>query len=122
MANYENDKTRMELAKESINQFVSELPEQAQITLQVYGHKGSGSEEDKEMSCDSVETLYSLDDYNEAEFQDALDEFEPAGWTPLAKAIEEVTDEFEEFDGEESTNIIYVVSDGEETCGGDPVE
>src|SRR5699024_1399025 len=62
------------------------------------------------------------DDYNEAEFQDVLDEFEPAGWTPLAKAIEEVTDEFEEFDGEESTNIIYIVSDGEETCGGDPVE
>lgn len=122
MANYENDKTRMELAKESINEFVAELPEQAQVTLQVYGHEGSGSEEDKEMSCDSVETLYSLDKYEEEEFQDALNKFEPAGWTPLAKAIEEVTDDFDDFDGEDSTNIIYVVSDGEETCGGDPVQ
>lgn len=122
MANYENEKTRMELAKESINEFVSELPEQAQVTLQVYGHEGSGSEADKEMSCESVETLYSLDKYEGEEFQDALNKFEPAGWTPLAKAIEEVTDDFDEFDGEDSTNIIYVVSDGEETCGGDPVQ
>jgi Ca-activated chloride channel family protein len=122
MANYENDKTRMELAKESINQFVANLPEEAQVTLQVYGHKGSGSEEDKAMSCDSVETLYSLDKYQEDEFQSALDQFEPAGWTPIAKAIEEVTGEFEAFDGKQSTNIIYVVSDGEETCGGDPVK
>lgn len=106
-------------AREAINEFVSELPEQAQVTLQVYGHEGSGSEEDKEMSCDSVETLYSFDKYEEGEFQDALNKFEPAGWTPLAKAIEDVT---EEFDGEDSTNVIYVVSDGEETCGGDPVE
>src|SRR5699024_6871937 len=122
MANYENEKTRMELAKESIENFVSGLPEQAQVTLQVYGHEGDGTIEAKEKSCSSVETVYDLDQYDQADFNKALDPIEPAGWTPLAKAIEDITEEFKEFDGENHTNIIYVVSDGEETCDGDPVD
>src|SRR5699024_10796967 len=40
----------------------------------------------------------------------------------LADALEEADEALEEFDAEENTNLIYVVSDGIETCGGEPVE
>lgn len=112
----------MALAKESINQFVENLPEQANISLRVYGHVGTGSDADKEKSCSKVEEVYPLSTYDSDQFSDALNQFEPAGWTPMAKAIEQVEEDFQEYDGKNNTNIVYVVSDGVETCGGSPVK
>ncbi|WP_145524170.1 VWA domain-containing protein [Virgibacillus sp. SK37] len=121
MGNYENDRTRMDLAKEAIQQFVQDLPEKANISLYVYGHEGTGSDADKKKSCSTVEEVYPLSTYNNGEFTEALNQFEPAGWTPMAKAIELVTERFQKYDGKENTNVIYVVSDGVETCEGDPI-
>ncbi|WP_370512172.1 VWA domain-containing protein, partial [Brevibacillus sp. LEMMJ03] len=48
--------------------------------------------------------------------------FKPAGWTPIALALEQAQKDLQSYKGEQNTNIIYLVSDGIETCGGDPVE
>lgn len=122
MGNYEDNKTRMQLAKESINQFVESLPEQANISLRVYGHVGTGSDADKEKSCSNIEEVYPLGKYDSGKFSEALNQFDPAGWTPMAGAIEQVEKDFKEYDGKNNTNIVYIVSDGIETCDGDPVE
>lgn len=122
MGALENGKTRMELAKEAINQFVDSLPEKAKVSLTVYGHKGTGDEADKEVSCSTVEQVYSLSAYDSKEFTNALGEFNPAGWTPMTKAVEQAMVNLESHDGSENTNIIYLVSDGIETCGGNPVQ
>lgn len=117
----EGNQTRMEWAKQSIDDFVSGLPKQANISLQVYGHVGTGSDSDKEKSCTTLEEIYPLSAYVKEDFNKALSQFEPAGWTPMAKAIEQAEKSFSEWDGKENTNIIYIVSDGVETCDGDPV-
>lgn len=122
MGALENGKTRMELAKEAINQFVDSLPEKAKVSLTVYGHKGTGDEADKEVSCSTVEQVYSLSVYDSKEFTNALGKFNPAGWTPMTKAVEQAMVNLESHDGSENTNIIYLVSDGIETCGGNPVQ
>lgn len=122
MANMEGGKTRLKLAKEAIQQFVEELPEQANISLRVYGHIGTGSAADKKKSCATVEEVYPLGKYDSGKFSKALNQFKPAGWTPMANAIQQVEKDFKKYDGKENTNIIYVVSDGVETCGGDPVK
>ncbi|WP_455678341.1 vWA domain-containing protein, partial [Siminovitchia fortis] len=49
----------------------------------------------------------------------ALDRVNPAGWTPIGKAIAETKKDIPEDAG---SAIVYVVSDGIETCGGDPVK
>ena len=117
----EGNQTRMAWAKQSIDDFVSGLPAQANISLQVYGHVGTGSSSDKEKSCKNIEEVYPLSTYVKEDFNKALNQFEPAGWTPMAKAIEEAEKNFSKWDGEENTNVIYIVSDGVETCDGDPV-
>src|SRR5699024_980817 len=122
MANLAGNGTRMDVAKESINNFLSEVPEEANVSLRVYGHKGTGDDSDKEMSCNAIEQVYGFDSYNEGEFQDALNQFQPKGWTPLADALKQSQDALGEFDVENNNNLIYVVSDGIETCDGDPVE
>ncbi|WP_174614145.1 VWA domain-containing protein [Virgibacillus ihumii] len=117
-----NGKTKMELAKEAVNTFASNLPKSANISLTVYGHKGTGSDSDKKLSCNSIEEIYSLDSYKKKSFKKALNSFSPAGWTPLAGVMELAKKNLKNERGKNTENIIYVVSDGVETCGGNPVK
>lgn len=121
MAQKIGGKTKMELAKEAVNQFVASMPEGSNVSLRVYGHKGSNSDSDKKLSCDSTEVVYDLKPYSESEFKSSLGKFQPTGWTPIAKAISETKADFEKAN-KPGQNIIYVVSDGIETCDGDPVK
>lgn len=121
MANYAGGKTRMELAKDAIRNFVSKIPEEANVSLRVYGHVGTGSEADKAASCAEIDEVYKRGSYDQAGFEKALGEFEPAGWTPVAGALESAKESFKGLDNKSNTNLIYLVSDGIETCGGNPV-
>lgn len=113
------NRTKMDAAKEAIQQFVSKLPQNASISLRVYGHKGSNSSKDKALSCSSTEEVYQGVGYQSGKFQTALDQVKPAGWTPIAKALESVK---KDVDPDTTETMVYVVSDGIETCGGDPVK
>lgn len=121
MANYAGSRTRMEIAKEAILQFVQKVPEEANVSLRVYGHEGTGADRDKELSCSTIEQVYGFAPYDEEKFKNALSEFEPAGWTPLAGALSAAKESMASFHTDDHTNLIYVVSDGIETCDGDPV-
>jgi Ca-activated chloride channel homolog len=122
MANQIDGKTMMDIAKESIGEFAEDLPEGANVALRVYGHKGTGSDQDKELSCKSNELIYEMGDYNGEKLNSTLQTVKPAGWTPLAAAIEEAKNDLLSYKGDKNTNIIYLVSDGVETCDGNPVE
>lgn len=115
-------KTKMQIAKEAIETFLEGLPKEANVSLIVYGHEGSGSDADKEQSCTTIEEVYSLNQYKKEEFQQALESFEPAGWTPLGGALTVAQKNLEKQNKEDAVNIIYVVSDGVETCDTNPVE
>nr|WP_224749739.1 VWA domain-containing protein [Polycladospora coralii] len=113
-----NGKTKMEWAKESIEKFVASLPKETQVGLRVYGHKGGNQESQKEASCKSNELIYGMEVLQQDAFKQALAPVQPTGFTPLAAAIESAQADFV---GGESKNVVYIVSDGEETCDGDPV-
>ncbi len=110
--------SKMELAKESLENFAGELPEGANVSLIAFGHKGTGSDSVKKMSCKAVESFYPMEEYDKGKFASALDGFDPKGRTPLAESILLANDQFPK----DAQNCIYVVSDGIETCDGDPVE
>ncbi len=113
---------KMDLAKEALKRFSSGLPEDANVLLRVYGHKGSNDDGDKELSCSSNDVFYELHPYEEALFNKALGQFEPTGWTPLGAAIQSIESDFTGMTGDDVRNTVYIVSDGVETCGGNPVE
>src|SRR5690606_18527517 len=87
-----------------------------------YGHKGTGKASDKALSCSSNELVYSPGPYSEAKMNEALNSFKPAGWTPLAASLQQAKEDLAPYKGENNTNIVYVVSDGIETCDGDPIQ
>ncbi|MFC5590131.1 VWA domain-containing protein [Sporosarcina soli] len=113
---------KMTLAKEVIEAFTGELEDGAHVSLLAYGHKGRGVESEKELSCSSIDEVYPLGAYEEATFHEAMDSFQASGWTPLAGAMEKAGELLAPYGNEEYRNVVYIVSDGIETCGGDPVE
>ncbi|TDQ43035.1 VWA domain-containing protein [Aureibacillus halotolerans] len=114
--------SKMALAKDAIKTFAGKLPEEAYVSLRVYGNEGTTAFADKEMSCQSSEQVYELQSYDEGTLNNALEQFEPAGWTPMAKALKDAMKDLEGLDGETHTNFIFLVSDGVGTCDGDPVK
>lgn len=122
MAGQVDGGVKMELAKEAITEFASALPENTQVSLRVYGHKGTNTPDGKELSCATTEEVYPLGEYNKAEFFAALEQFGPTGYTPLASAIEAAGEDLSTVHEQGTESVVYVVSDGLETCGGDPVK
>ncbi|MBY7142099.1 VWA domain-containing protein [Virgibacillus sp. NKC19-3] len=114
-----DNEVKMDIAKDAVERFGETIGQDNDVSLVVYGHKGSESEADKELSCNGIEEIYPMDAYDESEFTDALSSFESKGYTPLAGAIQKAADMSSDY---EEPTTVYIVSDGVETCDGDPVE
>ncbi|HJF32518.1 MAG TPA: VWA domain-containing protein [Sporosarcina psychrophila] len=114
--------SKMKLAKEAIETFTAGLDTGVNVSLLAYGHKGAGTEADKKLSCQTIDTVYPLGSYDEPSFHEAMDSFQASGWTPLAGAIEKADAILASQGSEAYRNIVYIVSDGIETCGGDPIK
>lgn len=112
---------KMALAKETIGKFVEEIDEDVDVSLIVYGHIGTGNDADKQLSCSSIESVYPLQSYDTAAFEKALNSFQASGWTPLAGAIDKAGEILQGYNSNDYENIVYIVSDGIETCDGDPI-
>lgn len=112
---------KMKLAKKALKEFAENMPDGAKVSLRVFGHKGTGSDKDKNKSCKSSKMFYPLKKYNEKKFSDAMTKFNPSGWTPLALAMKQAKKDLKKKNEDNTENLVYIVSDGIETCGGDPV-
>jgi Ca-activated chloride channel homolog len=121
MAEKAGNTTKMEAAKQALTGFVAALPKNANVALRVYGHKGGEDNIKKAESCASTELVYTFQPLDKTKFNQAVRSFKPAGWTPVAGALKASQADFTGKNAEQHTNVIYMVSDGVETCGGDPV-
>jgi Ca-activated chloride channel homolog len=114
--------TKMAIAKRVLRDFVGRLPKAANVALRVYGHVGSNSEADKRRSCRGSEAVLPLQPLDKRKFSRAIASFDARGWTPLARSLNKARGDFAGAHPKNSSNFVYVVSDGVETCGGDPVK
>lgn len=113
---------KMTLARDSLKTFTDSLADYVDVALYVFGHEGSGDKEDKELSCSTIDEIYELGEYDGDKFNEALDSFDAKGWTPIAESLSLVRDDLVDVSDDDTKNIIYLISDGIETCDGDPVE
>ncbi len=112
---------KMDVAKETLTDFANSLPAEFNVALRVYGHTGSNNEADRPESCRGTELLYDFAPLDSEQFASAIDSFQPTGWTPIAGSLDAAQQDFANFDPVTNTNFVYLVSDGIETCDGDPV-
>lgn len=109
---------KMETAKSAVRSFGAAMGQNSAISLYAYGHMGSQNKSDQQLSCSTIDEVYPLGEYDEERFRKAVAKVEAKGWTPLAGAIAKAR---EDHAGTTKDITLYIVSDGEETCGGDPI-
>lgn len=112
-------RSKMEIAKDAVKSFAKTIGQSSDVSLVVYGHEGTDSDKDKGASCSGIEEVYPMGKYEKEVVHGAVNSFDSRGWTPLAGAIQKAAEMSSSYDG---NTTVYIVSDGAETCDGDPVE
>jgi hypothetical protein len=114
---------RYQVAQRVLRDVVQAIPdaEGINVGLRVYGHQGDNSEAGKPVSCQSTELLVPVDGVNREALGSGIDSLTPVGWTPLGTALQAAGTDFTQPASEDTINAIVLVTDGLETCGGDPV-
>lgn len=112
--------TKLTAAKRALRRYVAGVPDSLALGFMVYGHKGSNDESGKAESCAGVELLKPIGKAASGGFGRTLNRFKPTGYTPLGAALNRARDAFG--GKEDGINRIILVTDGIETCGGDPVD
>lgn len=117
----EGGQTRIDAAKQVLKEVIAELPEREGVNVgfRVYGHKGNNTEAGKAESCRSTELKVPIEGVNKEALLGQTDTYAPVGWTPLALSINEAAKDFEPA-ADNVANAVLVVTDGLETCGGNP--
>ncbi len=105
---------KMEIAREILNDASASLPDDLDLALRAYGHT-SASEEN---NCTDSGLLVPFGSSNRYALQAAIDGLKPKGQTPIAFALKQAAADFDALDGERT---LVLVTDGLESCGGDPV-
>ncbi len=111
--------TKLDAAKRALRRYVAGTPDSLALGFMVYGHKGSNNRADRAESCAGVELLAPIGKTASRRFDRTLNRFRPTGYTPLAGSLREARAAFG--GKEDGINRIILVTDGIETCGGDPV-
>jgi len=105
-----NGKTKITIAKEMMTKLVPELSGNPYVGLIVYGHRRKGD-------CSDVETLVRLGTGNQQAILSAVKALNAKGKTPLTRSVNQAIDMLRK---EENTYTVVLISDGIESCGGDP--
>lgn len=110
-------KSKLQIAKETLAQLLERLPANVNVGLRVYGHRYP--EQDTANACKDIELLAPVGPVDQTGLVGLLQSIDAKGWTPIAKSIELAGTDMQP--SEQNTNNVILISDGEETCGGDPV-
>ncbi|QDV83315.1 vWA domain-containing protein [Planctomycetes bacterium TBK1r] len=105
-------KQKIVAAKEVMHEVVPQLDENIRVGLTAYGHRRAGD-------CTDIETLIPAGSNDRQELLSKIDHLQPKGRTPISSAILSVANQLKMKDAE---TTIILVSDGIETCGGDPCQ
>ena len=100
-------------AREVLSSLLNDLPANANVGLMTYGHRREGD-------CEDVEFIFPIAPNEPAALLARAEEIKPKGKTPLTLSLENCLPVFKTLGGQ--NNSIVLVSDGKETCGGDPCE
>lgn len=101
---------KIAIAKEVLTGLIQDLPEDTHVGLVAYGHRRKGD-------CKDVEELVPLSPVDKKNLIAKIQEINPKGKTPITLSVQMTADKIKVL--EDETTII-LVSDGKETCEGDP--
>ena len=124
MANRIGRRVKLNVAKNEALTFLESLPQVSNVSVVVFGHKGDSSNQGKQESCSAIELAHEFNS-PQSSLKVSINNIKAAGWTPLASAFEVIRAEVTKLptseQGKQTTPVVYLVSDGKESCDEDPV-
>jgi Mg-chelatase subunit ChlD len=105
---------KIDIAHEALTTLIGKLPDRTNVALRAYGHRKGGD-------CSDVELLTPLETLNRAALTTRINAVNPAqrGMTPIGASLEQVAQDLK---GAQGDVLVVLVSDGDETCDGDPTQ
>jgi len=109
---------KINVAKRFLANFIDSLKvnPDLELALRVYGHQYHR----KHQRCDDSKLEIAFGKNNHAAMIQKLNQVEPQGTTPLAYSLQQAAGDFPK--DEHSRNIIIIITDGIESCDGDPCQ
>jgi hypothetical protein len=107
-------RTKLAVAKEVMGKLVPGIPAEVTASLWAYGHRAP--QKPKTASCRDIEQVIGPGPVDAAAYMEKVEAMNAIGYTPIADSIRRAAAVLPEG----ASNSIVLVSDGEETCGGDP--
>ena len=98
------------IARRVLGELVDGLADGTEVGVIAYGHRREGD-------CDDIETVVALGPLDTTVTKQTVDGLNPKGKTPITKSLEQAFATLEESG---RTATVILISDGLETCGGDP--
>ena len=120
MAVQANGGKRIDIAKNAVADYVNKLGDNVNLSVVAYGHKGNNTQAGKEVSCKGIEEIYYMGPINKNVVTSKVNALYPNGWTPITDSLKKA-EEILNRSATAGKKYIVLLSDGEETCGGDPV-
>lgn len=117
MAEIVDGKPAFEILKQVISAQLASAPSEIDFALRVYGHRVDAN--DREKSCNDSELVVPFGSGSE-KILAALKNLKPRGFTTIGYSLKQVPNDFAVVQGAKGTVIL--LSDGEETCGEDPLK
>jgi hypothetical protein len=112
MAAKVDGRQKMAIAKDVVRtSFTGSIPAYARVAVRAYGHR-------RKDDCSDLELLTPLGAKNGAQITKTIQTLKPVGMTPITAALEAAGQDFAGREGQR--NVIILLSDGKETCPGDP--
>lgn len=103
-------KPKLEIARESLRTVLQSVPADDEIGFMAYGHREKGS-------CDDIQLIVPPQAGSASAITDAADSLKFLGKTPLTAAVKQAA---EALKYTEDKATVVLITDGLETCGGDP--
>ena len=103
-------KARITIARETLHEVLSTLPEDLELGFMTYGHREKGN-------CDDIEMLVEPATGTGQAIAEAADKINPKGMTPISDAVRLAAEDLR-FTEQKATVIL--ITDGLETCEVDP--
>ncbi len=114
--------SKIEIAKRLLTSFIDSMktvnPPSLEVALRVYGHQYPLQ---PQRNCEDtkLEVAFNTITVNAEKIKNKINSLIPTGTTPIAHSLGKCADDFPANKGS-SRNIIILITDGIEECGGDP--
>jgi von Willebrand factor type A domain len=108
--------TRIEAAKAAVADLVGRLPGDARLALRVYGHQSPTQQK----NCQDTALMVGFNSVvnNKAAMVAAARGVHAQGYTPITYVLKRAAEDVGKEDA--ASRVVVLVSDGQETCAGDP--